>query len=98
MLLGSGRIGHEINALGVVEALGASYEVRRIAPRYLYGRLAPWGPVDPLDLGVLQGPPPDLVIASGRMTVPYMRAWKRRTRRCSPSSCRTRAGAAPIST
>ena len=77
ILLGSGRIGHEINALGVVEALGASYEVRRIAPRYLYGRLAPWGPVDPLDLGVLQGPPPDVVIASGRMTVPYMRAWKR---------------------
>ena len=77
LVIGSGRIGNEINALGVVEALGAGYELRRVAPRYLYSRLAPWGPVDPLDLDILRGPPPDLVISSGRMTVPYMRAWKR---------------------
>ena len=76
-VLGSGRIGHEINALGVVEALGASYEMRRVAPRYFYGRLAPWGPTDPRDLAPLLGPAPDLVIASGRVTVPYVRAWKR---------------------
>ena len=77
LVIGSGRIGNEINALGVVEALGGAYELRRVAPRYLYSRLAPWGPVDPLDLDILRGPPPDLVISSGRMTVPYMRAWKR---------------------
>jgi mitochondrial fission protein ELM1 len=80
LVIGAGRIGNEINALGFVEALGAAYEVRRIAPRYLYGRLAPVGPVDPLDVGVLKGPAPDFVIASGRMTVPYMRAWKRACR------------------
>ena len=77
LVLGSGRIGHEVNVLGVVEALGADYEMRSIAPRYLYGRLAPWGPVDPQDAGPLAGPAPDVVIASGRMTVPYVRAWKR---------------------
>ncbi len=77
LVIGSGRIGHEINVFGVVEALGATFEVRRVAPRYLYGRLAPYGPVDPLDVAVLAGPPPDIVIASGRVTVPYMRAWKR---------------------
>jgi mitochondrial fission protein ELM1 len=77
LVLGSGRIGHEINALGVVEALGGVFEMRRVAPRYLYGRLAPWGPVDPRDASVLQGPPPDVLIASGRMTVPYVRALKR---------------------
>jgi uncharacterized protein len=77
LVLGSGRIGHEVNALGVVEALGAPYEVRPVAPRYVYGRLAPWGPADPRDTAALQGPPPDIVIASGRVTVPYVRTWKR---------------------
>jgi mitochondrial fission protein ELM1 len=51
--------------------------MRRVAPRYLYGRLAPWGPSDPRDASALSGPAPDLVIASGRVTVPYVRAWKR---------------------
>ena len=75
-VLGSGRIGHEVNARGVVEALGWPHEFRPVAPRYLYGRLAPWGPVDPRDPAV-QGRAPDIVIASGRVTVPYVRAWKR---------------------
>jgi uncharacterized protein len=77
LILGSGRIGHEVNVLGVVSALAAEYELRPVNPRYLFGRLAPWGPVDPLDVAPLRGPAPDVVIASGRMTVPYMRAWKR---------------------
>jgi mitochondrial fission protein ELM1 len=75
-VLGSGRIGHEVNARGVVEALGWPHEFRPVAPRFLYGRLAPWGPVDPRDPAA-QGPAPDIVIASGRVTVPYARAWKR---------------------
>jgi mitochondrial fission protein ELM1 len=77
LLLGSGRIGHEINARGVVEALGWTHEVRTVAPRFPYGRLAPWGPVDPRDLAA-QGAAPEIVIASGRVTVPYARAWARR--------------------
>ncbi len=77
LVLGSGRIGHEVNALGVVEAIGATYEMRRVAPRYVYGRLAPWGPADPRDAAALAGPAPDILIASGRVTVPYVRAWKR---------------------
>lgn len=77
LVLGSGRVGHEINALGVVEALGGAHELTRIAPRYLYGRLAPWGPVDPRDAALLEEPAPDILIASGRMTVPYVRALKR---------------------
>jgi mitochondrial fission protein ELM1 len=77
LVLGSGRIGHEINALGVVEALGGSYEMRSLSPRWLYARLAPWGPADPRDAQALAGPAPDILIASGRVTVPYVRAWKR---------------------
>jgi mitochondrial fission protein ELM1 len=78
LALGSGRIGHEVNAAGVVEALGATSEWRRVGPRYPWARLAPWGPVDPADPAPLEGPAPDIVIASGRITVPYMRAWKRK--------------------
>jgi mitochondrial fission protein ELM1 len=77
LVLGSGRIGHEVNARGVVEALGGGYELRPLAPRRLYARLAPWGPVDPRDVQALAGPAPEILIASGRVTVPYVRAWKR---------------------
>ena len=77
LVLGSGRIGHEVNALGVVAALGGVCEMRRVAPRFPYGRLAPWGPVDPRDDAPLRGPAADIVLASGRVTVPYARAWKR---------------------
>src|SRR3984957_5513267 len=82
LVLGSGKIGHEINALGVVEALGAPFELRRVKPRGLFARLAPYGPIDPRDRpgaagSILSHPLPDVAIASGRVTVPYMRALKR---------------------
>ena len=82
LLLGSGKAGHEANAVGVAEALGAPYELRRVDPRAIYLWLAPFGLVDPKDragpAGSLRdGPFPDLVIACGRATVPYVRAFKR---------------------
>src|SRR5271169_843873 len=82
LALGSGKVGHEVNALGVVEALEAPYEMRRVEPRMLFARAAPFGPIDPRDRGgapgsVLSPPYPDLVIACGRVTVPYIRALKR---------------------
>ena len=79
LLLGSGKVGHEVNAIGVAEALGRPYEKRPVKPRRLYVGLAPFGPVDPRDWpdDLVKGPPPDIVIASGRVTVPYIRAFKR---------------------
>lgn len=79
LLLGSGKAGHEVNAIGVAEALGCPHEMRPVRPRRLYSGLAPFGPVDPRDRpdGLFNGPPPDIVIASGRVTVPYIRAFKR---------------------
>lgn len=82
LLLGSGKVGHEVNALGVAEALGAPYELRRVDPRKPFVWLSPYGPVDPRDGAgrpgsLLTGPFPDIVIASGRVTVPYIRAFKR---------------------
>jgi mitochondrial fission protein ELM1 len=82
LLLGSGKAGHEANAIGVAEALGAPYELWRVDPRKLYTWLSPFGPVDPRDRAgragsPLTGPLPDIVIACGRVTVPYVRAFKR---------------------
>lgn len=79
LILGSGKIGHEVNALGVVEALGLGHEIRRVEPRTPFVWMSPYGPIDPRDrYGPLFARPlPDIVIASGRVTVPYIRALKR---------------------
>ena len=77
LVLGSGKAGHEINAVGVAEALGAPYELKRVAPRRPFLWMSPFGPVDPRDAAVLKPPLPDIVLASGRVTVPYLRAFKR---------------------
>ena len=77
LLLGSGKAGHEINAVGVAEALGASYELKRVNPRKPFLWMSPFGPVDPRDAALFEPPLPDIVLASGRVTVPYLRAFKR---------------------
>ena len=78
LVIGSGKAGHEVNARGVAEALGCETVFRRIAPRALYERLAPYGPMDPKERAVFLAPPlPDIAIACGRATVPYLRALKK---------------------
>ena len=76
-LLSSGRTGSDVNCLGVLRALGVEPDIRRVAPRFPYSLVAPRGPVDPRDRGVIAPPFPDIAIASGRATVPYLRALKR---------------------
>ena len=80
LVLGSGKAGHEVNALGVADALGAPYELRRVDPRKPFVWMSPFGPVDPRDWArpPFDGPAPDIVIACGRVTAPYVRAFKRR--------------------
>jgi uncharacterized protein len=74
----SGKAGHEVNVRGVAEALGAQTEFRRIAPRALFERIAPYGPMDTRERrAFLAKPLPDIVLACGRATVPYIRALKR---------------------
>ncbi|MGA2792942.1 MAG: mitochondrial fission ELM1 family protein [Roseiarcus sp.] len=82
LVLSSGKAGHEANARGVAEALGAPYAVRVVAPRALFARLSPYGPLDPKDRpgragSIFARPFPHIVIACGRVTVPYIRAIKR---------------------
>jgi hypothetical protein len=70
-VLTGGAIGFEVQALGVAEALGVAPVVKRIAPPAPWRWLAPWGPAAP-DASV--APPwPDILIASGRQSIPYAR-------------------------
>ena len=78
LILGSGKAGHEINAIGVAEALGGRYVQRRVDPRKPFLWMSPFGPVDPRDAALFDPPYPDIVIASGRVTMPYLRAFKRK--------------------
>jgi len=77
-----GKAGDENQCVGIAESLGLAYELRRIPRGRPLVWMAPWGPVDPRDApgrarGALAGPLPDLVIASGRRAVPYLRAVRR---------------------
>ena len=66
--------------MGIAEALGLLPEIRRIAPRRLFAALAPFIPADPRDRGVTAPPYPDIVMAAGRRTIPYLRQIKRASR------------------
>jgi uncharacterized protein len=80
-VLTDGKAGDEQQCLGVAEALSVVPEVRRVAPRAPFSWLMPWGPIDPREAPTRPGSPiappfPDLVVASGRRAVPYVKAVK----------------------
>lgn len=99
-----GKAGDEAQCLGVVEAMGLVPEIRRVKPRALFAVAMPWGPIDPAEAPDRSGSPiappfPDLLVASGRRAVPYVRAVKRasdRTFTVILKDPRTGAGAADL--
>lgn len=81
-VLTDGKAGDETQCIAVAEALGLVPEIRRVAPRPPFLWFMPWGPVDPRERPDRPGSPvappfPDLVVASGRRAVPYLRAIRR---------------------
>lgn len=82
-IFSDGKAGHEIQCRGVAAALGVEFEIRRVSPS-LVGRLtAPWGlpgrdSVSGDGGGLLRPPWPDIAFAAGRLTIPYIRALKRK--------------------
>jgi mitochondrial fission protein ELM1 len=72
-----GSIGHEVQCIGVVEALGLAPVVKRVDPPPPFRWLAPWGPAaaDP----AIAPPWPDLLVVSGRQAIPYARMIRRRS-------------------
>jgi uncharacterized protein len=82
-IITDGKTGMDVQARGVADALGVAYEMKRVAPRGLFAALAPWGPVAPSEGFAQPGSPfappwPDLAIATGRASIPYLRALRRR--------------------
>ena len=82
-IITTGLAGMDAQTRGVADALGLSYEMKRVAPKGIFKLLAPWGPVAPSErfgaAGSQFAPPwPDVAISLGRSCVPYMRALRRR--------------------
>ncbi|GMV63949.1 MAG: hypothetical protein AMXMBFR74_31160 [Parvibaculum sp.] len=76
-VLTNGMAGYEAQAVGIAEALGLKPEMKRVAPPAPWSWLAPCGPAAP-DAGI--APPwPDLLIASGRQSIPYARMIRRKS-------------------
>lgn len=78
-----GKAGMDVQARGVAEALGLAYEMKRVAPSGFFKLSAPWGPVSPRERFGLEGslfaqPWPDIAIATGRASIPYIRALRRK--------------------
>jgi len=81
-VLSDGKAGDELQGLSIAETLGLEPEIRRVEPRAPFTWAMPWGPIDPRERPGVAGSPiappyPDLLIASGRRAVPYLRFVKR---------------------
>ena len=81
--LTDGSADDDTRCLGVAEAVADRIERRRVAPRWPWSWLAPFGPIDPRDAPGAEGGPvtpargwPELVVAASRRTVPYLAAIK----------------------
>lgn len=84
-IVSDGKAGNETLCIGVVDALGLQAQIKRVDPRGLSRLLAPYGPTDRRDRfgqsdSEFAPPWPDLAIACGRLTTPYIRALRRASR------------------
>lgn len=77
-----GKAGHEAQCLGVVEALGLTAQIKPVSLTGIYKLMAPWGPSPPGAVDAAGGSPepqwPAFAFATGRTTIPYIRALRRR--------------------
>lgn len=81
-IVSDGKAGHEAQCLGVAAALGTEPVIKRVTPKGICKLAAPWGPVAPSERfgqpGSQFAPPwPTIALATGRTTIPYLRALKR---------------------
>lgn len=81
-IITDGKAGMDVQARGLADALGLDYEMKRVEPTGLHRVLAPWGPVASAERfgepGSAFAPPwPDVAIATGRASIPYIRRLRR---------------------
>ncbi|MCB1511900.1 MAG: mitochondrial fission ELM1 family protein [Hyphomicrobiaceae bacterium] len=77
-----GKAGMLVQARGVADALGLAVEMKTVAPKGLQRFVAPWGSVSATEKfgqpGAQFSPPwPAVAIATGRASIPYIRALRR---------------------
>lgn len=76
------KAGMQVQANGVATALGLDWEAKTVAPHGIYRFAAPYGPPDKRDRFGREGsqfhaPWPAVAIATGRLSIPYIRALRR---------------------
>jgi mitochondrial fission protein ELM1 len=81
-VLTDGKAGDEAQCIGVAEAIGVPFEVRQVHPRPPFSWIMPRGPIDPGESETSPGSPiappfPDVLIASGRRAVAYLKRVKK---------------------
>jgi mitochondrial fission protein ELM1 len=81
-IITDGKVGMIVQCRGVADALGLSYEHKQVSPTGLARVLSPWLPPRRSErLGArgsaFAAPWPDVAIATGRLSIPYVRALKR---------------------
>lgn len=81
-VLSDGKAGDELQCASIAEALGLTPAIRRVAPGAPFTWFMPRGPIDPRERPAARNSPiappyPDLLVASGRRAVPYLRHVKR---------------------
>lgn len=76
-VLTDGKAGDEMPCVGIAETLSQNITVLRVDPRFLWSVLAPQFFADPRDISMvrhaLKACIPDIVIASGRRSIPILR-------------------------
>ena len=73
-ILTSGRRGDVVQCRAIAEQVSNTIIEKILNPRAPYRWLAPFGPIDPKDNSLITPPYPDLIIASSRHSVPYVKA------------------------
>ena len=80
-LVTDGKIGMDVQVQGVADALGLVAQMQHVNPTGLHRLLAPWVPPSSRDGigtgGPLSPPWPPIVLATGRLSIPTLRAIRR---------------------
>lgn len=87
-IITSGRRGDIVQCRAVAERLSSDITEKVVAPRAPFRMLMPFGPIDPAERDLIAAPYPDILIASGRRSVPYVRAIMSASRKSGGSACR----------
>ncbi len=83
-IITNGRRGDIVQCRAIAEKLiqetGGNISEKELHPRTLWSFTAPFCPLDPLEKKKLHPPYPDLIVASGRRSVPAVRYIKKKTK------------------